>query len=53
MFLKGKDHRVVYVNRDDFAKDMKEQFKGNTELLKVIEKRLNKTYSKHGYISLV
>jgi len=51
--LKGEDPRVLYVSKDEIAKDLKEQFHDNTELLKVFEKQLNKNSNKHAYISLI
>jgi len=53
-FFKGEDPRVMYVSKDEIAKDLKEQLKGNTELLTIFENRLNQTSNnKHGYISLL
>ncbi len=43
---------VVIADREEFAKEVKEEFKGNTELLKAIEKGMNKYAQKDEYISL-
>ncbi len=43
---------VVIVEREEFAREMKEKFRGNTELLKAIEKGLNRYAKKNEFISL-
>ncbi len=51
LFRKQEDG-VVVVEREEFAQKMKEKFKGNTELLKAIEKCMNRNVKKHERISL-
>ena len=48
-----EDKGVVIVDREVFAKEMMEKFKGNTELLKAIEKGMNKYSKKEEYVSLL
>ncbi len=43
---------VVIADREEFAKEVKEEFKGNIELLKAIEKGMNKYAEKKEYVSL-
>ncbi len=43
---------VVIVEREEFAQKMREKFRGNRELLKAIEKCMNRNVKKHEYISL-
>ncbi len=50
--FKRQEEGVVVVDREEFARDMKEKFKGNTELLKAIEKCMNRKAKKHEYVSL-
>ena len=50
--FKKQEEGVVVVEREEFARDMKEKFKGNTELLKAIEKCMNRKAKKHEYVSL-
>jgi len=53
IFLKDKaEEGVIVVEREEFAKEMKEKFKGNTELLRAIEKCMNRKAKKHEYVSL-
>ena len=47
-----KEEGVVIVDRKEFAREMKEDFKGNTALLKAIEKGMNKYAKKEEYVSL-
>jgi len=47
-----KEKGVVVVEREEFAKEMREDFKGNTELLKAIETGMNKYAKKNDYVSL-
>jgi len=49
---KEEQEGVVIVEREEFAQKMREKFKGNRELLKAIEKRINRNVNKHEYISL-
>ncbi len=41
LFEKENRDGVIVVEREDFAKEMKEKFKGNIELLKAIEEGMN------------
>jgi len=43
---------VVIVEREEFAREVKEEFRGNMELLKAVEKGLNKYVRKEKYVSL-
>jgi hypothetical protein len=43
---------VVIADREEFAEEVKEEFKGNIELLKAIEKGMNKYAKKDEYVSL-
>jgi hypothetical protein len=47
-----KQKGVVIVEREEFAERMREKFKGNRELLKAIEKCMNRAVEKHEYVSL-
>jgi len=47
-----KQEGVVIVEREEFAQRMREKFKGNRELLKAIEKCMNRSVKKHEHISL-
>lgn len=46
------DGNVEFVDRDEFAQELKDDFKGNTELLKAIEERMNKHVKPHQRVSL-
>lgn len=51
--LLGKEEEgVVIVEREEFAREVKEEFSGNTEMLKAIEKGMNKYAKKEEYVSL-
>ncbi len=53
LFAKEKKQEgVVIVEREDFAQKMREKFRGNRELLKAIEKCMNRSVEKHEYVSL-
>ncbi len=43
---------VVIVEREEFAREVKEEFRGNMELLRAVEKGLNKYVRKEEYVSL-
>jgi hypothetical protein len=43
---------VVVVEREQFAQEMREKFKGNTELLKAIERCMNRKAERHEHVSL-
>ncbi len=47
-----KEKGVVVVEREEFAREMREKFKGNAELLKALEKGMNKYAKKDEYVSL-
>lgn len=54
-FLSAKEENhegVVIVEREEFAHKMREKFRGNRELLKAIERRMNQNVGKHEYVSL-
>ncbi|GEM_PF-1946619 len=40
------------VEREEFTREVREEFRGNTELLKAIEKGMNKYAGKNEYVSL-
>ncbi len=52
LFEKENKDGVIVVEREDFAKEMKEKFKGNRELLKAIEECMNRRAKKHEYVKL-
>jgi len=53
IFLKDKaEEGVIVVEREEFAREMKEKFRGNTALLKAIEEGMNRKAKKHEYVSL-
>jgi hypothetical protein len=47
-----EEEGVVIADREAFAEEVKEEFKGNIELLKAIEKGMNKYAKKNEYVSL-
>jgi len=52
-YLLGKEEEgVIIVEREEFAREVREEFRGNTELLKAIEKGMNKYAGKNEYVSL-
>ena len=54
LFLKKqKEEGVIIVEREDFAREMKEDFRGNTDLLKAIEEGMNRNVMPHERVSLV
>jgi hypothetical protein len=50
--FKKEEKGVVIVDREEFAREMKEEFKGNTALLKAIEEGMNRYAKKNEYVSL-
>ncbi len=46
------DEGVIIADREEFVKKTKEDFKGNQELLKAIEKGMNMYARKKEYVSL-
>ena len=50
--LRKQEEGVVVVEREEFAQEMREKFRGNTRLLKAIEKGMNRKAKKHEYVSL-
>jgi len=51
--LFGKQEEgVVVVEREEFAREMREKFRGNTALLKAIEEGMNRKVGRHEYVSL-
>ncbi len=46
------DDRVEIVDRDEFAREMKDDFRGNAELLNAIEERMNRHVKPHQHVSL-
>jgi hypothetical protein len=52
-FLKDKtEEGVIVVEREEFAREVKEDFKGNTRLLKAIEDCMNRNVKEHERVSL-
>jgi len=47
-----EEEGVIIVDRKEFAEEIKEDFNGNQELLKAIEKGMNKYAPKKEYVSL-
>jgi len=47
-----KEEGVIVADRKEFAREVKEEFGGNTELLRAIEKGMNKYAGKEEYVSL-
>ena len=52
LFSKYEEEGVVVVGREEFAREMKEDFRGNTALLKAIEEGMNRNVKKHERVSL-
>jgi len=50
--FKKEEEGVVIVDREEFAREMKEEFKGNTALLKAIEEGMNRHAKRNEYVSL-
>ncbi|NJL58631.1 MAG: hypothetical protein HC887_02260 [Desulfobacteraceae bacterium] len=51
--VKEENHEgVVIVEREEFAQKMRKKFGGNRELLKAVEKCMNRNVGKHEYVSL-
>lgn len=51
-FRKKIEGRVEIVEREEFAREMKDDFRGNTELLKAIEECMNRNVKPHQRVSL-
>jgi len=53
LFLKDEyEEGVIVVEREDFAKEVMEEFRGNTTLLKAIEECMNRNVKEHERVSL-
>jgi len=52
LFRKRFEDKVEIVEREEFAREMKDDFRGNTELLKAIEACMNKNVKPHQRVSL-
>ena len=51
--VKEENHEgVVIMEREEFAQKMRQKFGGNRELLKAVEKCMNRNVGKHEYVSL-
>jgi putative PIN family toxin of toxin-antitoxin system len=50
--LNKEEEGVVIVDREEVAREMKEEFKGNTALLKAIEEGMNRHAKRNEYVSL-
>jgi len=51
LFRKDRGKTVI-VEREQFAKEMREKFKGNIELLKAIEESMNRKVKRDEYVHL-
>ena len=53
LFIKDyEEEGVIVVEREDFAREVKEEFRGNTTLLKAIEECMNRNVKEHERVSL-
>ena len=52
LFSKYEEEGVVVVGREEFAREVKEDFRGNTRFLKAIEECMNRNVRKHERVSL-
>ena len=52
LFSKYEEEGVVVVGREEFAREVKEDFRGNTALLKAIEEGMNRNVMPHERVSL-
>ncbi len=53
LFLKDEyEEGVVVVEREDFAREVMEEFRGNATLLKAIEECMNRNVKEHERVSL-
>ncbi len=52
LFLKYDEEGVIIVEREEFAREMREDFTGNTALLKGIEECMNRHVREHERVSL-
>jgi len=52
LFSKYEEEGVVVVGREEFAREVKEDFRGNTRFLKAIEECMNRNVKKHECVSL-
>jgi hypothetical protein len=52
LFSKYEEEGVVVVEREDFAREVMEEFRGNTTLLKAIEECMNRNVKEHERVSL-
>jgi len=50
--FRKQEEGVIVVEREEFAREMKEKFKGNTRLLKAIEEGMNRNVKPHERVSL-
>jgi len=48
LFMKDEtEEGVIVVEREEFAREMREKFRGNTALLKAIEEGMNRKAGRH------
>jgi hypothetical protein len=52
LFSKYEEEGVVVVGREEFAREVREDFRGNPRLLKAIEEGMNRNVKPHERISL-
>ncbi len=53
LFMKDRhEEGVVVVEREQFAQEMREKFRGNAALLKAIEEGMNRKAERHEHVSL-
>jgi len=51
-FPKYEEEGVIVVGREEFAREVKEDFRGNTRFLKAMEECMNRNVKKHERVSL-
>ncbi len=52
LFSEYEEEGVVVVGREEFAREVKEDFRGNTRFLKAVEECMNRNVKKHERVSL-
>ena len=51
-FPKYEEEGVIVMEREEFAREAREEFRGNTTLLKAIEECMNRNVGEHERVSL-
>jgi len=53
LFLRdGEEEGAIIMEREEFAREAREEFRGNTTLLKAIEECMNRNVGEHERVSL-